>query len=336
MKYKNSIFIGKFSPFNLGHKKIIDYALSISEKVIVVIGSANTARTIKNCWTTKERKNMISSCFSKEDQERIIFVPIQDKLYTNLPWMSSLLEKINKIIDKNEKTTLVSFEDDKSAYLKSFPQYETVKFDFDNKKHYSDDIRYRYFTYDLSYKFYVPENIGKFLEEFQKTEHFKSLKEEFDYIKKYRASWDNTPFPPSFNCVDAVILRSSSVLVIRRGRNPGKGLLALPGGFIDPNETILDAALREVREETSINFDLKNSISDVRTFDDPNRSSRGRTFSHAHFFDLGNGSLPHIKAGDDASSAEWMPMNEIFSKEEEFFEDHWHIIQYFILRHINN
>jgi bifunctional NMN adenylyltransferase/nudix hydrolase len=99
-----------------------------------------------------------------------------------------------------------------------------------------------------------------------------------------------------FVTADAVVVQSGHILLVERGRAPGKGLLALPGGFVNPEERIRDAAIRELREETSISDGkgqippamLASFIEDARTrvFDAPNRSLRGRIITHAFLFRL--------------------------------------------------
>ena len=131
--------------------------------------------------------------------------------------------------------------------------------------------------------------------------------------------------------VDAVVVQSGHILLVKRGDMPGKGQLALPGGFLNQNETMLDGAIRELKEETKIKVPvpvLKGSIKESKTFDAPNRSSRGRTITQAFFIDLGVGELPKVKGADDAEKAFWVPFNEV--KQEKMFEDHFHIIDNFI------
>ena len=93
-----------------------------------------------------------------------------------------------------------------------------------------------------------------------------------------------------------MVVQSGHILLVERGRMPGKGLLALPGGFVDASERIRDAAIRELREETGI-ADTKGSIppamlasfiedSRTRIFDAPSRSLRGRIVTHAFLFRL--------------------------------------------------
>jgi len=108
-------------------------------------------------------------------------------------------------------------------------------------------------------------------------------------------------------------------------------LWALPGGFLNQEETMLDGCIRELKEETKIKLPvpvLKGSIKESKTFDAPNRSARGRTITQAFFIDLGVGELPKVKGSDDAAKAFWVPFNKV--KQEKMFEDHFHIIDNFI------
>ena len=155
----------------------------------------------------------------------------------------------------------------------------------------------------------------------------------FSSLEKYKEMWNSSPFPPVFVTVDAVVIKSGHVLVVRRRGYPGKGLLALPGGFINESEFLVDACVRELKEETQIKLpkdELKKRIIDQHVFDHPGRSLRGRTITHAFCFDLGKGDLPKVKGDDDAEKAFWMPLRDVFTQEEKFFEDHCHILSYFV------
>jgi bifunctional NMN adenylyltransferase/nudix hydrolase len=159
------------------------------------------------------------------------------------------------------------------------------------------------------------------------------LAKEWKYQKGYKEAWSGAPFPPTFVTADAIVVCSGHVLVIERKINPGKGLFALPGGFVRQNEFIEHAALRELREETALGADigsLKRYIVSSKVFDYPTRSERGRTITHGYYLQLPDGPLPSIKGGDDAKRAFWMPLFEAFGSEEKFFEDHLHIINSFV------
>ena len=157
------------------------------------------------------------------------------------------------------------------------------------------------------------------------------LKFEYDAIKKYRASWSAAPFPPVFVTTDVVAVQSGHILLVKRGERPGKGLWALPGGFIDQDSSIEDNALRELYEETNIHLQpdvLKRCITNVTVFDRAggvSAADRGRIVTHVHLIKLNDEKdLPKVTGGDDASEAKWVPISEINPRQ--MFTDHHQII----------
>lgn len=170
-------------------------------------------------------------------------------------------------------------------------------------------------------------------------EAYAQLVREFQFVERYKASWSRAPYAPTFVTVDSVIVQSGHILVVKRGAEPGKGLWALPGGFLDQNERLLDGAIREVIEETGLqlaqgkNADkitreiLKGSMRDKEIFDAPDRSARGRTITTAFLFRLDDTKpLPKVKGSDDAAAAFWLPIDRALEETHMFFEDHAHII----------
>lgn len=329
------VFIGRFSPFHKAHQAILNKALSVAKKVIIVIGSSNTSRTIKNPWSANERQEMIKSCLSSDDLQKVSFVQMGDYLYNDNLWISTLQSKINDITDYSDNVALIGHESDESSYyLKLFPQYKSVSYAYNpDFKFHANKVRELYFAHDASYKPMLPEKIVAYLDDFKNTQLFANLKQEKEFLDNYKELWRGAPFPPTFMTVDSVVIKSGHILVVTRRSNPGKGLLALPGGFLNQNEKLQDAALRELKEETAIKMsvvDLKKSIIASNIFDEPQRSLRGRTITTAYLLNLGTGPLPAIKGGDDAEKAQWLPLSDFYSMSSEFFEDHWHIINYFV------
>lgn len=152
-------------------------------------------------------------------------------------------------------------------------------------------------------------------------------------LRGYREAWANAPYPPVFVTVDAVLRCQDHVLLIRRAHAPGKGQLAVPGGFIEQRETVWQSCLRELAEETHCDvpeITLRAALQSVAVFDHPDRSQRGRTITHAHYFDLGSGPLPQVRADDDAMEAIWVPIADLPTMEEAFFEDHFHMLDHFL------
>jgi ADP-ribose pyrophosphatase YjhB (NUDIX family) len=77
-------------------------------------------------------------------------------------------------------------------------------------------------------------------------------------------------------------------LVIRRGNEPFKGILALPGGFVDEDETVECAAVRELEEETSVRV-TEDRLRLIGVFSRVDRDPRGRTITVAYFCEMPRG-----------------------------------------------
>ena len=104
----------------------------------------------------------------------------------------------------------------------------------------------------------------------------------------------------------------------------------MPGGYIDCNKTLLDSAIKELREETGLKVPtkvLRGSIAGECTFDDPKRSTRGRIITHTFLFQLDDSQpLPKVKGGDDADDAMWVTLDDVVKMRSVFFEDHFSIL----------
>ncbi len=136
-------------------------------------------------------------------------------------------------------------------------------------------------------------------------------------------------YPPIFVTVDALLVQSSHVLLVKRSARPGRGLWALPGGFLEAGEAIDHAWVRELMEETaaSVGEDaLRAHLVARRVFDDPHRDPRGRFVTHAHMVRLPpSAELPRVTAGDDADAVRWWPIADL--RPEHMFADHLGIVR---------
>ena len=193
-------------------------------------------------------------------------------------------------------------------------------------------VRMALFEGDLkSIESKVPASTYKFLGAFQTSPLFHELKQEYEFVKEYKKPFQSLPYPPIFSTVDAVVIHSGHVLLVRRKSYPGKGLLALPGGFVNQDERLIDAAVRELIEETSFPLSvetLKRSITSKEIFDNPTRSLRGRTITTAFLFELRKtGPLPEVKGADDAEDAFWMPIQTVLNTDGLLYEDHQSIVE---------
>ena len=105
--------------------------------------------------------------------------------------------------------------------------------------------------------------------------------------------------------VDGVILENGEILLIKRKGEPFKGKWALPGGFVEYNEKVEDAVIREIREETGVNAEIKELVG---VYSDPKRDPRGHTVSIVFLLDIISG---EIKCGDDACNAKFFNLKKL-------------------------
>jgi bifunctional NMN adenylyltransferase/nudix hydrolase len=329
-----AVFIGRFQPMHIGHEQVIQTALKLAETVIVVIGSANRSRTPKNPWTAQDRAAMIRSVFP--DTKRVRIVQMNDQS-SDQRWVAAVQEAVAqaKLSDGWKDRTDIAIighnKDESSYYLKMFPQWTLIDHDMDESVS-ATDLRKLYLE-GKNLKFMqslVPAAVYATLTVFKTTDTYTTLVDEFNFINQYKKAWDVAPYPPTFVTVDAVVVQSGHVLLIKRRAAPGKNTWALPGGFVNQSERLENAMIRELREETLLKVPdpvLRGNISVREVYDDPNRSERGRTITHAFGIQLPPGPLPKVTGSDDAVKAKWVPINDVFQGNIPFFEDHFFIIE---------
>jgi bifunctional NMN adenylyltransferase/nudix hydrolase len=327
--FQRAVYIGRFQPPHREHIATMQEGLEMADRLTVVIGSAHRPRTPRNPWTCKEREEMIRACFSVEENARLNVIHLEDSVYNDTFWAANLQ---NMLPFGDEKVALLGFKKDESSYyLDMFPQWQFVPHHPKEGHLNATDIREAFFEHqELPRLDVVNEAVVDMLVTYgQNLGFYLPLTKEFKYIRGYKEKWKAAPHPPIFVTTDAVVVKSGHVLVVKRGRHPGKNQLALPGGFLNQDELVVDGCLRELREETKIavsDEELRSRIKAKDVFDHPHRSLRGRTISHAFLIDLGVGALPMVKGSDDAELAFWMPLADVYRKSSEFFEDHQSII----------
>ena len=98
----------------------------------------------------------------------------------------------------------------------------------------------------------------------------------------------------------------TKVLLVQRKIDPFKGKWALPGGFVETNEPLEEAAKRELQEETGLVIDR---LEQLHTYGTPGRDPRGRTLTIAY---LGFTQKEEaVKGADDAADARWFDLQEL-------------------------
>lgn len=127
--------------------------------------------------------------------------------------------------------------------------------------------------------------------------------------------------------------KSRHLLLIRRGKEPFEGCFAFPGGFVNEDETLEWAAVRELREETGIRLKDYGLVPQFfRPYSEPERDPRGRTVTMVYHATLECGTLPPVQGADDAAYAAWFPIGNL----PELAFDHARIWAEFQQKYVQN
>ncbi|MDE2731040.1 MAG: NUDIX domain-containing protein [Bacteroidota bacterium] len=142
------------------------------------------------------------------------------------------------------------------------------------------------------------------------------------------SGYDPREFPPFAVTVDIVVFTilhdALHVLLIERGQDPFEGCMALPGGFVRPDESLDEAAARELEEETGLTK-KEAYLEQLRTYGAPYRDPRMRVITSAYWAVCSSLVIP--EAGGDAAFALLAPMSEIESGSISLAFDHRDILQ---------
>lgn len=342
-----AFLIGRFQPFHNGHKHLIDFGLEHAKTVVVLVGGSNKARSFKNPWTFEERKAMIEDTYIQDYSDnlistpfRVVVEPLPDVPGNDDIWLGNVYAAVNKHLPKDGTLGIVGFKKDSSSYyLDLFPEATQLLLEEGFSTLNATEVRDAYFQKAPHFPTHlVPDPVLNYLVDFYKTPHFRYVLEEKEWMDDYKASWASAPFPPTFVTCDAVCTQMGHILLVTRGGHPGKGLLALPGGFVEAAKgDSFENVLYELWEEAGIQDERgrfpRGKLRGFYTghekrFDDPSRSIRGYTLTTAFRFKFPDGkSLFSVKGGDDAIDAKWYPISFVKEHPELLFEDHFHIIQ---------
>lgn len=299
---KNKVFIGRFQPIHEGHISVIKEAIKDGSNLLILVGSSNSFRSVKNPWTFKDRfGHILNSLDLKELNSNLVIKPLNDYKYNDAQWISDVRAIVYKTYGASP-ITLVGFDKPGNEYLKWFPdwEYENIYTKFSSC---ATDIRTEFF-----------KNKNPLMPQ--------QAQEDFEYYKKEAELFKDYPFKETlnFNCSDAVVECQGHVLIIERKFAPGRGSWALPGGFKNSDETFLDCAIRELKEETGLKVPekvLRGSIVSQILFDAPNRSCgipRNTLAVHFRIQPNNDDSLPKLKPQSDAASANWVPLNDVLNR----------------------
>jgi bifunctional NMN adenylyltransferase/nudix hydrolase len=395
-------YIGRFSMAHNGHFVTLRQALELADRVLVLIGSENEPRNIRNPWTCQERQSIIEAALTPDERARVIFRYHQNFI-SNIKWELQIQNIVAEVaaklcgcsphaqLPKGFVIGLIGHKKDHTSdYLNSFPQWKLVETEHVQLLN-ATDIRNNYFKHGIIEPNTVPPQIEQWLIEYENeaSPGYCYVMEEYRFQEKHDENWSSkpvtfsvtlpadtlasindqgfnagtvivqagdklsinylneantidliigetsqkfrVPYRVTFHTVDAIVVQAGHVLLIQRKNHPGKNCWAMPGGYLDENESTVKSMIRELREETGLKVPEKvllGSIKRSKEYGEPNRSTRGRIITHAflvELMDIPEG-LPRVRGLDDAAKAQWIPIHDFVNMRDQMFEDHYMII----------
>ena len=334
MKADVSVIIGRWQILQRGHGTLIRAALEHSPRVVVVIGSAWRSRDAHNPFTWQERQQQFEAVLSPHDLDRVSFLPVRD-YFDDERWLSAVRAGVAELSKPADSISIVGFKKDHtSAYLDRFSGWGMIEVEPEFEISASDLRRIYFEASEMSAALtiignYVEPGVLAYLEAWSMLPAYRRCAAEHKAVQEYRRKYT----APVSLTADAVVTTCEHVLLIRRGGTIGHGLLALPGGFLEPRERFYEAAVRELGEETgyrTLPSQMKATLKGQAVFDHPDRSPRGRIITTAFHFELGDTHLPEVQGQDDAREALWVAIGELPKLEDQLFEDHATILDHFL------
>ncbi|MGC6492246.1 MAG: NUDIX domain-containing protein [Myxococcota bacterium] len=354
-----AVVIGRFQPAHKHHVQTLLKAASAYDAGLILLGSSYRARDWKNPFRWEERSGLIDAACDDLGVGPLFFTKkgIKDYPYNDNRWVLQIQKTVEEHLQSAEdpevwEVVLVGANKDASTYyLELFPQWShhfleptgSVSATTVRRAVYEDD-------WETVAKLTTP-NVCTWLKNWAATAEGCRIREEYEAAQRGRlvlayesadGSLTKAAFPPLFHTVDVVLLHKGHVLLIERRSHPGKGLWALPGGFLNAGEWPREGAIRELREETRIHFFLRGNrkrleispdwFNDSHQFANPGRSLRGRTITNAYQCVIPDRYEVEVQASDDAARARWFPLYDVLhTMDYELFEDHQAIVAHFAL-----
>lgn len=326
------------------HFSLINRAAKEADHVLVLIGSSNRSISNRNPFKWQFRESLLKAGMGGNLSFRVSYAPLKDYVHMEHEWELEVSRRVGKemkslnITDNSDVTMVVHEKDNTTYYSTSFPQWALTKVESFGDYN-ATDAREAFLT-GKSLETFTPGTVINLLEQYKVKERnsFEWLVKNRQGIIDYKKPYLDLPYGIKFMTGDPMVVCDGHVLVIQRDdkevdSSVGALQWALPGGFVNMNETVLSAIRRELLEETSIDVPkkaLRQGYRGMKRFEGATRDERGDYTTHCGIFFIErntDGTLPGVKPGSDARDAKWKTFNEISEMSKYMYADHSFIIE---------
>lgn len=323
-QFDTAVLMGRFQPYHHGHAGLLRKALETAPRVVVVLGSAFAAPTPRNPFSAAERESMIRSTLDQPTNRRVAFHHQRD-VWDGARWASLVRSAVESMAPG--RTALVGYhKDSSSSYLDTFPDWTLIDAGRQGPLD-ATPLRERILSgspwpeIEPGLRDHLDPAVLDRLREWSDAPLRRELAGDLAYLREYRSDWGKGPFLS----VNTIVRASGSILLVERRERPSRGAWAIPGGFLDPDERLLDGARRKLHAETSLTV-ANWPTSREMIFSHPDRSQRARIVTYAFLYEPPWIEIPSPQGPDASESARWIPERELVANEDRFFEDHFHIL----------
>jgi len=188
------VYIGRFRPAHKAHIETVERACMLAkDRVIIIVGSANQPRTIKNPWKWDEVADMIRASLTPSALEKVIILPARDILYNDSEWETSIQEIVASVTSAEDIVNIIGYtKDETSYYINAFPQWDTIEMENIEDLHATDIRNAMFENKDFGSEIgkYLPNGIHDYIQSFMLTTEYDKLVKEYEFQLAHDRMWN--------------------------------------------------------------------------------------------------------------------------------------------------